>query len=106
MPKKEIRANIFFHSDFDLLSLLSLAKMIRGKPCFCDQSQHPKSGGLNWAISIYFEDGIEWIFRSPRKDYFVLQEESTSTVLASEAATLNYLRDKSSLPVPEVFSFR
>lgn len=59
MPKKQPRANIFCHSEFDLLSVLSLAKSIRGKPCFCDESQHPKSGSLNWAISIYFEDGIE-----------------------------------------------
>ncbi|KAF9249067.1 hypothetical protein DTO006G1_8022 [Penicillium roqueforti] len=35
----------------------------------------------------------------------MLQEESTSTFLASEAATLSYLRDKSDIPVPEVFSF-
>lgn len=35
----------------------------------------------------------------------MLQEESTSTALAREAATLNYLRDKSDLPVTKVFSF-
>lgn len=38
MPKKEIGAIIFFHSEFDLLSLLFLANETRGKPCFGDQS--------------------------------------------------------------------
>lgn len=104
MSKTPRRANVFFHAEFDILSLISLAQNIRGKSCSCDESQHPKSGSLNWAISVYFEDGVEWIFRSPRKA-FGLQQQSASAVLASEAATLNYLRETSDLPVPEVFAF-
>lgn len=52
-----------------------------------------------------FDDGVEWIFRSPRTSYGI-DEESAAILLASEAATLRYIRHKRSIPVPEVFYLR
>lgn len=58
-------------------------------------------------ISLVFDDGVEWVFRSPRPyKYYGLTEEIAATVLASEAATLKYIKANSSIPVPEVFSYR
>ena len=51
-----------------------------------------------------FNDGVEWIFRSPRPS--ALSDEYAARVLASEVATLNYIRTHSSEPVPEVFTYR
>ncbi|KAF2191286.1 hypothetical protein K469DRAFT_720275 [Zopfia rhizophila CBS 207.26] len=67
-------------------------------------SQKPKSGSLNWAIILSFDDGVEWVFRSPRTHYG-LDEETAGVLLASEAATLKYIRKHSSIPVPEVYSY-
>lgn len=56
-------------------------------------------------IFLTFDDGVEWVFRSPRTCYS-LDEETAGVVLASEAATIKYIRENSSIPVPEVFYYR
>ncbi|KAF5592100.1 kinase-like domain-containing protein [Fusarium pseudocircinatum] len=66
----------------------------------CGMSTH-------WVIFITFEDGVEWVFRSPWRGLSaIITEESASKLLISEASTLKYLRTLDSIPVPEVFSFR
>lgn len=98
---------IFAYAKFNLDALLSLATRLRGRSCSADPSIRPKTGSLNWVIFITFDDGIEWAFRSPRNGpSAILTEESASKLLASEASTLKYLRANSSVPVPEVYSFR
>lgn len=104
MSQKKARSGIFEYKEFELSALLALAETIRHRPCSCDDDQRPKSGSLNWAISIKFDDGEEWIFRSPHDDRG-LQPATASKVLASEVATMKYLRNHSDVPVPEVFSF-
>lgn len=89
----------YLYALFDIAALLSIAQDIRRKTCTCDYSQRPKSGSLNWAILITFEDGVEWVFRSPRK--FGLQPDT-----ASEVLLLEYLEEVDSIPVPRVFSYR
>ncbi|KAK1767414.1 kinase-like domain protein [Phialemonium atrogriseum] len=61
------------------------------------------SGSMNWAVVVAFNDGVEWIFRSPRPG--ALSDEYAARVLASEVATLNYISTHSSVPVPEVFAY-
>lgn len=101
------RPKIFAYAKFNLDALLSLATRLRGRPCSADPSTRPKTGSLNWVIFITFDDGLEWAFRSPRNGpSAILTEESASKLLVSEASTLNYLRANSSVPVPEVYSFR
>ncbi|KJZ73728.1 hypothetical protein HIM_06846 [Hirsutella minnesotensis 3608] len=97
---------IFLCARFNLDALLSLAGSIRGRTCTCDVSAAPKTGSLNWAVFVSFEDGIEWVFRSPRTGpHAIVSEESARKMLVSEAATLKFLRACSPVPVPEVFSF-
>lgn len=102
-----MKDRIYAFADFNLEELLSLSRQHRGQPCTCDVSQMPKSGSLNWAIFISFDDGTEWVFRSPQMglDAFY-SDETVSKILMSEAATLMYLKSHTSIPVPEVYSYR
>lgn len=105
MVQQQQRANIFAYAVFDVKALITIARDIRQKLCSCDESQCPKSGSLNWVIFLVFEDGVEWVFRSPRKSYG-LQEDIASEALASEVATLKYLEKAGSIPVSRVLSYR
>lgn len=98
------KRNIFFYADFNLGQLLQLAERLRCQPCTCDDSQTPKAGALNWVIFLEFDDGVEWVFRAPCSFYTAAQGV-TGRLLASEAATLKYIREHTSIPVPEVFHY-
>jgi len=46
------------------------------------------------------------VLRSPRNDGAIKSDETNPLLLASEAATLMYIRANSIIPVPEVFAYR
>lgn len=96
---------IYYFADFNLEALLSLSARLRGCPCTCDVSQMPRTGSLNWVIFISFDDEVEWVFRSPRSRGFY-SVETASKIVVSEASTLIYLKAHTSVPVPEVYSYR
>lgn len=98
------RPKIFRYAKFELDALLTFVEKLRNRPCHCDTTAPPMSGSMNWAVVVAFNDGVEWIFRSPRPS--ALSDEYAARVLASEVATLNYIRTHSSVPVPEVFAYR
>lgn len=100
------KRNIFFHASFNLEHLLQLAKRLRGRPCTCDESEIPRSGALNWVIFLKFDDGLEWVFRAPCSRAYGAAQGVTGPLLASEVATLKYIREHTSIPVPEVFNYR
>lgn len=97
--------DIFFHGDYDLPALLGLAERLRDRPCTCDESQIPQSGAFNWAILFKFDDGVEWVFRAPVSRYNSIKD-LTGRLLDSEVATLKYVREHTSIHVPEVFYYR
>ena len=102
-----MKDNVYYYANFNLEALLSLAKQSRGRPCTCDVSQMPKSGSLNWAIFISFDDGVDWVFRSPTSSLHGFYSDRTaSKIVVSEASTLMYLKVYTSIPVPEVYSYR
>lgn len=99
--------NVFKHAKFDTFVLCCLASKLRqGSRCKCDPSQTPAYGSFNWAILLTFEDGVRWILRSLREDNPIKSSKMNLLLLASEAATLKYLRITNTLPVPEVFAYR
>lgn len=101
------RANIFQYAEFDIDALCLLASSLReGQQCSCDPGQIPKSGSFNWVVKILFDDGVEWVLRCPRQDYGYLSEDTSALLLASEAATLRYIKANSTIPVPEVLAYR
>ncbi|KAH6969360.1 kinase-like domain-containing protein [Fusarium avenaceum] len=99
------RPAIFRWVKFNVAALLSLAKNLRGISCTCDESEFPKSGSMNWVIFITFDDGVEWVFRSPRQDSLMFSDETATKILISEASTLRYMETHCSIPVPRVYSF-
>lgn len=98
---------IFAYADFNVDALCHLASKLRGgQYCVYDTSQRPASGTFNWSILVSFCDGVQWVLRSPRNDSEIECEETRLPLLASEAATLKYIRANSGIPVPEVFTYR
>ncbi|KAJ5436510.1 Aminoglycoside phosphotransferase [Penicillium cf. griseofulvum] len=98
---------LFKYYEFDVGALCQLAsKMRREIACSCDLNQRPKRGGFNWTVFILFEDGLQWVLRSPVvQDSPELSNESVSKLLASEAATLKYLKAYTDITVPDVYSY-
>ncbi|KAI1911238.1 hypothetical protein LOZ39_006254 [Ophidiomyces ophidiicola] len=100
-------AKLFRHAKLDVNALCQLASSLRhGRPCSCDPDQAPQGGSLYWVVFVVFDDAVEWVFRSPRPDGVVQADETISKLLASEAATLRYIRSHSAIPVPEVYAYR
>ncbi|PWY77773.1 hypothetical protein BO83DRAFT_397224 [Aspergillus eucalypticola CBS 122712] len=90
-------SNIFIYADFDLEAVCRRASTLRqGISCTFD----PASTGLYF---ILFGDGTQWVLRSPHPRTFMPLDVGVK-LLASEAATLLYLKARSDIPVPEVFA--
>ncbi|KAJ5584205.1 Aminoglycoside phosphotransferase [Penicillium hispanicum] len=99
------KPHVFNYADFDIQALCRQASVLRqGIPCVCDSDQRPASGSFNWAVFVTFEDKVRWVFRSPHPRTFMPMEMGIK-LLASEAATLRYLRAHSDIPVPEVYDY-
>ncbi|KAJ5373057.1 Aminoglycoside phosphotransferase [Penicillium concentricum] len=97
---------IFCYATFNIDALCSLATASRNEiHCSCDSSQQPMSGSFDWAVTVQFEDGVKWIMRSPRSGYGQFPSELSGKLLASEAATLKYLRQATDIPITEVYSY-
>lgn len=102
-----IREKIFRYAEFNIDALLDLCRSLRGRLCTCDRSKPPKAGSVNWVIFVAFDDGVEWAFRSPRRGYYpIYGEESASKMVVSEASTLKYLAANTTIPVPQVYSYK
>ncbi|KAM0523869.1 hypothetical protein ACHAPE_001122 [Trichoderma viride] len=98
-----MRDRIYYFAEFNLEALLSLSEQLRGRKCTCDVTKMPKCGCLNWVVFVTFDDGIEWVFRSPMASRnSIYSDETSSKIVDSEAATLMYLKAHTSIPVPEV----
>lgn len=98
---------IFSYAQFNLDALISLAAGLRGRECSCNVAAAPKTGSMNWAIFVSFDDGLDWVFRSPRRGHHaIVSDESAQKMLVSEVATLKFLRNNTSVPIPRVYSFR
>lgn len=95
----------FCYASFDLPALLDRAEQLRNMPCSCDYSKRPESGSLNWAIFLLFEDGVEWVFLSPRRDSDI-SSETAAKLLESKVATMKYIKLNSSIPIPEIYDYR
>lgn len=49
---------------------------------------------------------MQLVLRSPREGNPIESDETNLLLLASEAATLKYIKMHSTIPVPEVFAYR
>ncbi|PYI11874.1 RNase H domain-containing protein [Aspergillus sclerotiicarbonarius CBS 121057] len=106
MPSDQ-KLRIFGYAEFNIGALCQIASRLRQNiTCTYDPNQHPASGSFNWAVFLTFEDGVQWVLRSPHTGYAAMSMELTSKLLESEAATLKYVRLNSDIPVPVVHLYR
>jgi hypothetical protein len=73
MPEDKKPA-IFMYAKFNVEALCRLATALRqGIACTCD-NKLPATGSFNWAIFVSFEDGVQWVLRSPHVSEEALSE--------------------------------
>ena len=87
--------------------LLNVASRARGQPYrSCHVSNNLSgAGSFNFTVPISFEDGIEWIAKCPRGKVFAEFPEIRKLKLESEVATLQLLKQRTTIPVPEIFAW-
>lgn len=101
-------SNIFKYAKWDPRAISSLASSLRnGVRCTIDPKQVPAGGSFNWAVFLAFEDGQDWVLRSPYdKSKSTILPALAGSLIRSEVATLEYLKRFTGIPVPTVHSFR
>ncbi|KAK8213130.1 kinase-like domain-containing protein [Phyllosticta paracitricarpa] len=57
-------------------------------------------GGFNYCFALRFEDGLQWIFRFPLPKSSMLPQRKTE----AELAVMQFIREKTSIPVPKVIA--
>lgn len=62
-------------------------------------------GNQNCHAEIVFQDGVKWLARFPLVKASSPPREVRDWILRSEAATLSYLRQHTSIPVPRIFDW-
>lgn len=105
-----VKDDVFRFATFDVDALCHLASRLRDDlPCTCNLDQSPAKGSFNWVIFLAFEDGVEWVLRSPYIDpniQTLIPEDICAKLLESEVATLKYIGLHTDIPVPTVYSYR
>ncbi|KAK1595586.1 uncharacterized protein LY79DRAFT_546829 [Colletotrichum navitas] len=93
----------------DSSKLCSRASELRdGIQCTVNLSRKHLSsmmGHQNCHAEVIFEDGIIWLARLRLTRTTSPPEEVRDFILRSEAGTLTYLRDRTSIPVPKIFDW-
>ena len=85
----------------DFQALCAKAEALREVLCTVDKQ--PKLGAFNAVFTIEFEDGVRWIARVPGRgltDFGPLHAER----MASDSRIKNFIRSKTAIPIPEVFT--
>jgi aminoglycoside phosphotransferase (APT) family kinase protein len=80
-------------------AILQLACRVRGSGHMCLFGE-TWVGGFNVAVTLKFDDGVEWIFKAPKN---ITNE--TKQRLNSEVATLKFLAKIGGLPVPQMHDY-
>ena len=85
--------------EIPLEKFVKIGKTLRGNEFECSMTQK-RVGGMNVALTLQFEDGVEWIAKAPK-----LVTEATMGRLKSEVATMKFLATFGNLPVPHLHDF-
>ncbi|KAI1363277.1 hypothetical protein F5Y08DRAFT_354431 [Xylaria arbuscula] len=95
----------------DTVALATRASALRnGTPCsipplsYGREKRSTVMGGMNYHISICFDDGVEWIARIRRFNATSPPPELRDYIVQSEVATLKFF-EKTTVPAPRVFDF-
>jgi aminoglycoside phosphotransferase (APT) family kinase protein len=91
-------------------SLIQLAAKARYKisgrrPSPKDRHLYRRNGGYNLIHVIEFEDGIKYVIRVPAVGWGARWTENASNAFRSQVLTMRAIKDKTSMPIPEVYDF-
>ncbi|OAA71480.1 Protein kinase-like domain protein [Cordyceps fumosorosea ARSEF 2679] len=92
----------------NVAAVLDLAASLRPGPCTaCQVMGTPLYGSFNKVLIVRFDDGLKWIFRTPRRDKNGqnLPPRLLKALIGSEVTTLNFLARHSTVPVPRVLAY-
>lgn len=71
----------------------------------CKVTSPPLYGSFHIAFPIDFDDGTRWILKVPAEGHRDEWSDTSARELESEARTMQLLKRKSKIPIPEVYSF-
>lgn len=71
----------------------------------CTVSSKPMFGSYNILYPIEFADGTRWLIKIPAKGYSGRWTDSDASAVTSEALTMRLVKENTTIPVPEVFSY-
>lgn len=89
--------------EFNVQELLNVATRARGKTCHRGPNDSGR-GQFSFTVPISFDDGVEWIAKCPQTNAVKLPEVRR-LMLESEVATLQLVRERTTIPVPQVFAW-
>lgn len=72
----------------------------------CTVASKPLFGSYNILYPIEFVDGTRWLIKIPAKGYSGRWTDSDARAITSEALTMRLVKEKTTIPVPEVFSYQ
>src|SRR5436190_17995046 len=67
--------------------------------------QPPNCGSFNLIYTIKFSDGLRWVIRIPAPGEHGRFTPTSSRNLRSEAITVSFLRNNTTMPIPKMFDF-
>jgi hypothetical protein len=92
--------------NFSFQALLDAAFAARSALRSCILSPNASgSGAFSFTVPIRFDDGVEWIAKCSRPQVFEEFPDIVKLKLESEVATLRLLKERTTIPVPEVFAW-
>ena len=71
----------------------------------CTLEISPMLGSFHVLFPLVFEDGVRWLFKIPAAGYLGRWDSSAARALRSEALTMQMLQQRTSIPIPTVYSF-
>lgn len=80
----------------------AIIQVFRNVDLSCEIESQYMAGSFNILIPINFRDGVQWLLKVPANGGPRWNEQS-SRALASEVFTMKYIRQNTSMPVPEIY---
>ncbi|KAF8904709.1 kinase-like domain-containing protein [Gymnopilus junonius] len=84
--------------------LITIASRIRGVGCTVDV-ENPFYGSFNLIYAVTFLDGVKWAARIPLHGVKESFHDSDAKALKSQALTMRFIKQNTSIPVPDVIHF-
>ena len=81
------------------------SRLTEGPVIGCKVDSEPLRGSYNLAYRVSFDDGVEWILKVPANGSHARFDQLAADSMTSEAFTMKFIKQKTTIPVPTVHSF-